>query len=253
MWPCYFLFFQLSTSSIITSLSHIDNTGITQTIAMLIVYFMHFIIIYVTWPKNIKTANYILMASCFFRFIFLILTLCLYIGNSGHPSRIVIEILIIITILFSVLPPLMYETLSSISQLNDFIRIMKKKMFKTNENLIFKKSFSYRMKKKYKLYKNKCCKKCFCLKWCCVEDYMNDDVDKETKDKEEEEKKKEPQKKSIYDFEEESEESDVDDIIVVEEDPMKDAEDPKDEIIRLRKALKKQGFTTRAAPMLGRE
>jgi hypothetical protein len=34
---------------------------------------------------------------------------------------------------------------------------------------------------------------------------------------------------------------------------MKDAEDPKDEIIRLRKALKKQGFTTRAAPMLGRE
>jgi len=62
MWPCYYIFFQMFTASIVTGLSHIDRTGCTQLIAMLLVYSIHLVACWVTWPKNIKRANTTLLS-----------------------------------------------------------------------------------------------------------------------------------------------------------------------------------------------
>ena len=72
------------------------------------------------------------------------------------------------------------------------------------------------------------------------------------KDSSEGKKEEEEESESEYDSDDSSfSESQRKKVIVVEIDPMETAEKPKDEILRLRKELLKQGFTTKAVPMRG--
>ena len=187
--------------------------------------------------------------SCICRLVFLILCLCLYIGNSGDSSRVYIEILMIVLLLVTIIPPFVIELQAAALQMIEFVRIFKNKWMSKDDTFVIKRSCTYKMKKRYKRLKRMTLKWCKCCKWCCVEDYMHEE---KQKDASEGKKEEEEESESEYD----SDDSDFSErqrkkVIVVEIDPMETAEKPKDEILRLRKELLKQGFTTKAVPMRG--
>jgi len=149
-----------------------------------------------------------------------------------------------VTIICAVLPPFLIELHASGLQLYDVVRIIEKSLSKTDEDLVIRPSCQKRAqhywKKNCRL--NRCCMKVFSC--CCVEDYMmastpavlskNAGVDEDSEDDDDEENEKKTKN-----------------IIVVEIDPMLNAEKPTAEILRLKKELEKEGYSTVPRKMHG--
>jgi hypothetical protein len=244
MWPVYEMLYQLSIAAIAGGLTHIDRTGVTQLLSMLSVCVVHLFCCMISWPKNIRNANYFLVITSSFRCLFLFFTLFLYVESFGDSSRFYVEILMAVTIICAVLPPFLIELHASGLQLYDVVRIIEKSLSKADEDLVIRPSCQKRAqhywKKNCRL--NRCCMKVFSC--CCVEDYMmastpavlskNAGVDEDSEDDDDEENEKKTKN-----------------IIVVEIDPMLNAEKPTAEILRLKKELEKEGYSTVPRKMHG--
>ena len=63
MWIVYQLLHQLCIAGIVSGMTHLDRTGVTQLLTMLFVFVLHVIICLAVWPKNIRNANYINVIS----------------------------------------------------------------------------------------------------------------------------------------------------------------------------------------------
>ena len=251
-WPVYQMGFQLITGAVACGMTHVDRTGVTQVLAMLLIHAVHFIASVLSWPKNIRRANYFLIISAALRVLFLMLTLLLHFNNSGHSRRFYLEVFMAITLLLSVLPPFLNELYCTSMQVLDVVRIFHQKLNKGEEVLVGSRpSCQKRMRRSFRRRRRAMHRMCSKVCRCCVEDYMatnpslkskvgggagaankNDQNEEESSEDEDEEEFK---KKKV----------------VIQVDQMSNAESPKEEMKRLRKALEKYGYSTEARKMNG--
>jgi hypothetical protein len=249
-WPVYQMGFQMVTGAVACGLTHADRTGVTQVLAMLMVHVVHLVASYVSWPKNIRVANYFLTIGSALRVLFLVLTLLLHSNNSGHSSRFYLEIFMAVTLLASVLPPFLNELYCTSMQLLDLARITKMTWCESEDVIVGSRPSCYKrwrrcFRRRRRAVRRTCSKVC----QCCVEDYMaaspslgggsaargeipaNRNESSDSEDEEGFQKKKKT--------------------VVIEVDPMSNAESPREEMKRLRKELEKYGYTTEARKMTG--